>query len=112
MPKKDNEYKLRWQRNKYKNDKNFRKFRKYASWYKGLRLKDITPKEYFELFDKQSGYCPICGKHQSECGKRFSVDHNHATGEIRGLLCTWCNMNLGWYEKFDDNIKVYLKGGG
>src|ERR1035437_10727167 len=52
----------------------------------------ITWEEYDELFKKQNGYCPICGRHQSEFKKRLSVDHDHNTKKVRGLLCQNCNI--------------------
>lgn len=66
--------------------------------------------DYENLFNKQNGTCAICGKPEifkSINGKtvRLSVDHNHKTGQIRGLLCKKCNIGIGYFE---DNIK-YLK---
>ncbi|AZS08262.1 endonuclease VII [Mycobacterium phage IronMan] len=57
---------------------------------------DITADEYWRIYEFQGGRCYICqranGKH-----KRLSVDHDHKTGIIRGLLCTMCNKyTLGW----------------
>lgn len=43
------------------------------------------------LFVKQKGCCAICGKHQREFKRRLNVDHNHKTGQVRGLLCYRCN---------------------
>ena len=50
----------------------------------------ITPEEYDYLLDAQDGKCWLCKK---ECGsgRRLAVDHDHTTGEIRGLLCLRCN---------------------
>jgi hypothetical protein len=49
---------------------------------------------YQELADLQGGEaCAICGITPSK--RRLSVDHNHATDEIRGLLCMNCNQLLG-----------------
>lgn len=62
----------------------------------------ITLLEYNELFIIQNGKCAICGKHQTEFKKAMGVDHNHNTGEIRGLLCSCCNRALGL---FSDNIE-------
>jgi hypothetical protein len=65
----------------------------------------ITLEQYDEMFTKQNGVCAICGK--PETGKnqhgvvRLSVDHNHSTGEVRGLLCTRCNKHLGIIENVD-----------
>ena len=63
----------------------------------GLSLEDFK-----KIFKEQNGCCKICGKHQSEFKKRLSVDHNHSTGKVRGLLCINCNRGLG---SFKDNIK-------
>jgi len=51
----------------------------------------ITSEQYNQLLEKQEYCCAVCGKHESDEKKRLSVDHNHITGEIRGLLCTMCN---------------------
>lgn len=61
---------------------------------------------YNELFKQQEGRCAICNIHQSELTRILSVDHNHETGEIRGLLCGKCNVGLGHYN---DNIKLLKK---
>lgn len=58
----------------------------------------MTIEKYNELFQKQNGCCALCGKHQSEFNRRLSVDHNHTTGQIRGLLCWKCNTSIGWVE--------------
>jgi hypothetical protein len=50
------------------------------------------------MFADQNGCCAICGVHQSEVSKRFSVDHNHSTGKVRGLLCNHCNRGLGHFR--------------
>lgn len=66
----------------------------------------ISSEYYGELFKKQHGCCAICrssdpgGKH-----KVFVVDHNHETGEVRGLLCGACNRGIG-YLKDDKNVLV------
>ena len=44
---------------------------------------------------RQGGVCGIC-KRQS--GMRLCVDHCHATGRVRGLLCRTCNSGLGFYQ--------------
>ena len=71
------------------------------------RLYGITLAEYDEMFEKQKGLCNICGK-PSMNGKRLCVDHNHETGEIRGLLCNWCNLRLGWYERNQQKVDKYV----
>jgi hypothetical protein len=51
---------------------------------------------YYELVSNQCGMCAICGTTiPGRRQRRFSVDHNHITGRIRGLLCQQCNSYLG-----------------
>lgn len=57
------------------------------------RYYGITLDEYEKLFDNQHGKCAICGL--SENRRKLCVDHSHTTGDVRGLLCTKCNMMLG-----------------
>lgn len=66
----------------------------------------ITLEDYDQMFADQNGCCDICGVHQSEVKTRFAVDHNHKTGEVRGLLCGCCNKGLG---QFKDNTEYLAK---
>lgn len=70
-----------------KNDANARKSHLKVSY-------DLSIEEYDALLLQQDNVCAICKK---KC-KRFthlSVDHNHSTGKIRGLLCNDCNIAIG-----------------
>ena len=63
-----------------------------------LRLRyGIDLEDYEELLAAQKGRCAICGAFPIV--KRLSVDHNHRTGTIRGLLCQACNGALGYLER-------------
>lgn len=65
--------------------------------------------EQRQAFEKdQGGVCVFCDKPLSEV--RVDVDHDHATGLLRGLLCTVCNNRLGWYENRRERIERYLAG--
>lgn len=66
----------------------------------------ITLKQYDEMLDAQGSRCAICGKTPEDNGRRLAVDHDHNTGEIRGLLCVSCNMGLG---KFGDDPTLIAK---
>lgn len=61
----------------------------------------ITPEQYDELFDEQDGVCAICKQpevvkhHSTNEVQCLTVDHDHATGLVRGLLCTKCNKGIG-----------------
>jgi hypothetical protein len=69
----------------------------------------ITVADYDDMFKIQGGKCAIC-KSPSARGKgRFHVDHDHATGKIRGLLCHTCNTSLAHPERFGVTWENYLK---
>lgn len=50
--------------------------------------------EYDTLLLKQGGCCAVCLKPSSAFTKRLAVDHDHKSGRIRGLLCTFCNRTV------------------
>lgn len=68
------------------------KQKKYASWQNGLRKYGITTDDYLSLLAKQEEACAICHK-PSEL---LCVDHDHDSGQVRGLLCDSCNKLLGF----------------
>lgn len=61
------------------------------------RMHGLTTSDYERLLDAQGGRCAICGT--TDPGRRntsnFAIDHDHTTGEVRGLLCNGCNMGIG-----------------
>ena len=70
------------------------------------RTYGITLEQYNQMLEDQGGVCAICGKHDEVEGRRMAIDHNHDTGEVRGLLCGTCNRGLG---NFQDNIEMLEK---
>jgi hypothetical protein len=82
----------------------------YAREY-GLRTKYGLTEEMFQRILKyQKGRCAICktDKPRGRYGVWY-VDHDHATGIVRGLLCFNCNKHLGFYERISEGILFYLK---
>src|SRR3990167_2188512 len=65
----------------------------------------ITDEQFNRLLEYQGGVCAICwrGINADDRKKRLSVDHDHQTGKIRGLLCSGCNGGIGF---FNDNLEV------
>ena len=53
----------------------------------------ITLEQYTEMLEAQGFACKICLKPRGQ--KKLNVDHCHATGKVRGLLCQQCNSLLG-----------------
>lgn len=75
----------------------------------------LTLIQYEDLLKAQNGVCAICEQVESSAKFMYlSVDHDHLTGEVRGLLCAFCNRLLGMYErnreKFD-RFDTYLARG-
>ena len=63
-----------------------------------LRKYGLTPESYDRILDSQGGVCAFCGS--SNPGRAYGrvqgslcVDHDHATGRVRALLCVTCNCN-------------------
>jgi len=68
----------------------------------------ITLEDYNKLYSNQNGCCSICHRPQFELEKTLSVDHDHITGKVRGLLCNGCNGRLAWFEKYKFPVEEYL----
>ncbi len=57
--------------------------------------------QYNEMLDRQHGRCAIC---REPFHARPAVDHDHASGRVRGLLCTFCNTGIGLFR--DDPARL------
>lgn len=77
---------------KNRSDNNKRLARKYG----------VTEEAFGILWDSQMGRCAICQTTFDE--DRPHVDHDHETGEVRGLLCSLCNPGLGFFR--DDPVML------
>ena len=68
----------------------------------GLARVGSNPDEYDRLFIEQRGRCAICATDDPGSGRgdreHFSVDHDHRTGMVRGLLCARCNLGIGYFH--------------
>lgn len=65
------------------------------AWQYSLKTKyGITPDQYKELLSQQEGKCAICEKEAADLDVKLAVDHDHKSGEIRGLLCRYCNHRV------------------
>lgn len=74
-----------------------------------LSLYGLSTDDYSRMVAEQHGVCAICHRPETFTGSvgtpvNLSVDHNHSTGTVRGLLCRACN--IGIIKELDDRIKV------
>lgn len=80
-------------------DRKFAYRKRYIEREFGIKYED-----YDRMLEEQHGVCAICGKPETKPNAKYlAVDHNHETGEVRGLLCNNCNRALGLLK---DDIEV------
>lgn len=63
----------------------------------------LTYEAYSKMWQEQEARCKICGIGQENLKLTLSVDHDHKTGKVRGLLCRSCNGMLGLAK---DNVEI------
>ena len=64
----------------------------------------FTPDDFARILEKQGGGCAVCGNPDPGGRGSFHVDHDHVTGEFRGLLCHGCNTGLGLFKDDSDRL--------
>jgi hypothetical protein len=73
-------------------------------WQRIFRGYGLSRADYEIMLKTQSGVCDICKKPEHNARFKFlAVDHDHATGKVRGLLCHRCNAGLG---NFNDDARL------
>jgi len=66
----------------------------------------LLPEEYRRLLQRQKGKCAVCKKIQE---RKLCVDHDHASGTVRGLLCTHCNTAIGHLDGREEWTRQALR---
>jgi hypothetical protein len=78
----------------------------------------ITPADYDQMFEAQHGRCAICGREGRPWAPKVSmkerkhhlvVDHDHATGRVRALLCWNCNCGLGHFREDPEILAAAIR---
>lgn|SRR3972149_5037998 len=73
----------------------------------------ITLETYDVLLESQGGVCRVCYGVNPD-GEMLSVDHDHATRHVRGLLCHRCNIGIGAFRDNPEFLKratTYVRKG-
>lgn len=81
-----------------------------------LRKHGLNPEVFHSLFEAQKGRCAICEKaiteERGERGKENKaamIDHDHVTGQVRGLLCLRCNVALGLFDDSPERLDAAIR---
>jgi hypothetical protein len=75
--------------------------------YRMINRNMIVDSHSTNIINSHKGVCDICGTpNPGKNRNNFSIDHDHNTGIVRGLLCHACNVGLG---HFSDNIELLQK---
>lgn len=82
------------------------KYKEYGLTTK-VKKYGITRQQYLSMKKEQNNCCKICGTNEQQTKqKELCIDHDHFTGEVRGLLCHSCNVALGF---FNDDTSLLMK---
>jgi hypothetical protein len=65
---------------------------------KVYRRHGLTKEQFLALGQR----CHICGSIAERDRRNNHIDHDHETGEVRGLLCSGCNTGLGLFKEDKD----------
>jgi len=89
-----------------KNPERVREVGKESERRRRMRRYGISEQTYKDLLEKQNNACAICSLSFKDTGRYIHIDHCHATGKVRGILCHHCNLLLG---NAKDSIKTLSK---
>lgn len=101
-PRKTIERTMEWQQ------RNKDKVRVKSQAYLLKKKFNLTVEEYNLKLSQQGEVCAIC-KCKCKSGRNLAVDHNHKTGENRGLLCGNCNIALGHLQENTELLISMIK---
>lgn len=93
-PEKKRQHSLNWKK------RNIDSVKEKGFAYHINKTYGLTVEQYDQIFQNQSGCCAICNKN-----KKLWIDHDHNTGNVRGLLCPSCNTLVGYIETHIDLIE-------
>jgi hypothetical protein len=73
----------------------------------------ISLADYGRMLVEQDGKCAICRHEETQMRggvvKALSVDHDHTTGKVRGLLCADCNHMIGKAKENRDTLLAAIR---
>ena len=109
--KRANERCRRWrQRNLEKSRAQSREYSRRHGKARNVRLLYGIPIEEYWRLERQATHCPICGIALDPMDTKGSkarkvLDHDHASGAVRGFVCQQCNIGLGAFNDDPDALE-------
>ena len=98
----EKKWKNKWYREYYSNNPELSRERRLKQNY------NLTSEKWLEIWKFQGKKCAICEKSFNGTSDAC-IDHNHQTGEIRGLLCRQCNAALGLFKDDLETLNNAIK---
>lgn len=98
-------------KSKFWKDNNKQAAKQSSRYTKVKAAYGLSKDAYDTLYKETNGCCSICGLLDKTHKNSLHVDHDHVTGNVRGLLCSNCNTALGKFKEdisILDKAKVYL----
>lgn len=83
---------------------------RHRQWERDRNLRrkyGISRSQFDAIFEAQGRHCALCPATNPGWRNGWCVDHDHTTGEVRGLLCHDCNTRLGFYETSRHQFTVF-----
>lgn len=81
---------------------------KQKTRYKNLKTRYKVSKEMADFIDLKFKHCEIC-KTKFTDNNIKCYDHDHDTGNLRGILCNSCNLGLGFFKDNRENLKKAIE---
>jgi hypothetical protein len=83
----------------------------YRRRYSRLRKYGLTPEGFDAILALQGDRCAICRSKSPKSARNgtWCVDHDHVTGQVRGLLCNLCNRAVGMFQDDPKIIRAAVR---
>lgn len=96
--RRENPEKVREREKQYRRD-NREHMKDVGFFTRILRDFGMLRTDYLAMWNQQGGRCALCNIPLEFRGRQTCLDHNHETGFVRGILCNWCNVRIGFIER-------------
>jgi len=102
-------YKKRWNNLEYRRA---HKLARYCNIYRlsAQQVEVFAAKEHCEICKEKFSFTLLGDKGARRGNRCATLDHNHATGRVRGVICHQCNRQIGYFENLLSSGKLAVLG--